>query len=282
MSRRSLIICFSALAAMIVMIVAAVAFLYDGDEGPAPVASRYALAHAVPPNAVMVCFLSEASEISSPLISSFGFPKELSEFFASGNSKGIAGRPMALSMHYSGYLAPLYVFDAGPASSSLSEDASSLMDFARQNGFHTEHVNCAELAPASPLASRSLVLVAKTKVQISISKTHLKEGKSLMDAVGFVSAAQEAPEDVLFVPYEHARVLFEKVASRAWFRKRYPAEDVSAEYSAAAGFFQSLSGWTALSLEHDNDFECIQHYSGGSDFMSVLNHEAPGLSLIHI
>ena len=101
MSRRSLIICFSALAAMVVMIVAAVAFLYNDDEGPAPVASRYALAHAVPPNAVMVCFLSEASEISSPLISSFGFPKELSEFFASGNSKGIAVRPMALSMHYS-------------------------------------------------------------------------------------------------------------------------------------------------------------------------------------
>lgn len=278
MSRRSLIICFSALAAMVVMIVAAVAFLYNDDEGHAPVASRYALAHAVPPNAVMVCFLSEASEISSPLISSFGFPKELSEFFASGNSKGIAGRPMALSMHYSGSLAPLYVFDAGAASSSASADAALLLDFVRQRGFQAEHVNCAELAPAGPLASRSLVLVAKTKVQISISKSHIKEGKSLMDAVGFIPAAQDAPEDVMFFPYEHAKILFEKAASKALFKKCYPAKDVSEQYSAVAGFFKSLSGWAALSLERDKEIECIQHYSEGSDFMSVMNHGAPGVS----
>jgi hypothetical protein len=278
MSRRFLIFCFSALAAMVVMIVAAVAFLYRGEEELPPMDARYALAHAVPSNAVMVCFLSEASSLSSPLLSSSGFSGLLADYLNSEPAGSIAGRPMALSMHYSGTLAPLYVFDAGPASSTVPDDASALIAFAEGEGFYAEFVNCSQLAPSGPLASRSLVLVARTKVQISMSKNHLVEGRSIMDAEGYAAAAHSAPADVVFIPFENARILFEKAVSRKSFRKRYP-DEAGKEYSAAASFFQSLSGWASLSLEHERSFESIQHYSE-SDFMCVLENDTPAVSAV--
>lgn len=277
MSRRSLIFCFSALAAMILVIVAAVAFLYREDSERVPVEIRYSLAYAVPSNAVMVTFLSEASSLASPLFSTFEFPGDLAEFISSGKAGSIAGRPMAMSMHYSGALTPLYVFDAGGASDSPSSDAVGLIDFFRQHGFQAEHVNCSGLASSGALSSRSLVVAAKTKAQLSICRNHLCEGKSIVDVSGFADAVEGARGDVMLVPYESSKVLFEKAVSRSYFRNRYK-KDASAEYSAAASFFSSLSGWSVLNLDYSGSFECIHDYADGSDFMSVLDHDAPAVS----
>ena len=280
MSRRSLIFCFSALAAMILVIVAAVAFLYREDTGErVPVGTRYSLAYAVPSNAVMVTLLSEASSLASSLFSAFEFPAELAEFLSSGKAGDIAGNPMAMSMHYSGSLTPLYVFDAGVASDSPSSDAVGLIDFFLQHGFQAEHVNCSELAPSGALASRSLVVAAKTNAQISICRNHLCEGESVMDVSGFADAVKNARGDVLLVPYESAKVLFEKVVSRSYFRKRFP-KDASAEYSAAASFFSSLSGWSVMNLDREGTFVCVHDYAEGSDFMSVLDHASPAVSSV--
>lgn len=277
MSRKSLIFCFTALAAMIVMIVAAVAFLYRDDQKRIPIESRYALSYAVPSNAVVVCFLSEASSVSSPLFSSFGFPAALSDFFSAGGAGNIARNPMALSLHYSGSLTPLYVFDAGPASDAVSEEASALMEFGRQNGFNAEYVNCAGYGSECPLAGRSIVLISKTKAQINLSKSHLKEGKSLMDVEGFAAVAQTAPEDVLFVPYSQAKTLFEKSVSTSCFRKRFD-RSAGKEYSAAASFFGSFAGWMTIEVGDGHSFSIVQNYSQGSDFMSVLDHDSPSVS----
>ena len=263
MSRRYLIFCFSALAAMIVMIVAAVAFLYREDKKLAPIESRYALAYALPSNAVTVCFLSEASSLSSPLLSSFEFPGALAEFFDSGMAGEFAKKPMALSLHYTGSLAPLYVFDAGSASEA-SADADELMDFARQKGFQAEFVDCSEIGHEGPLASRSLVLIAKTRTQINLSKSHMKEGRSMMDVEGFVSIAKDAPEDVVFIPYEHAKGLLQT--------------SLKSKYSHVASFFQSLAGWAKISIRNDRSFECVHDYAQGSDFMSVMDHDAPAVT----
>lgn len=277
MSRRSLIFCFSALAAMILVIVAAVAFLYREDSERVPAEIRYSLAYAVPSNAVMVTFLSEASSLASPLFNAFGFSRELADYLSSGNAGSIAGNPMAMSMHYSGSLTPLYVFDAGGASESPSSDALKLTDFFNQHGYQTEHVNCAEFAQGGALASRSLIVAAKTKAQLSICRNHLCEGESIMDVRGFAEAVKDARGDVMLIPYESAKVLFEKAVSRSYFRKRFP-KDASAEYSAAASFFSSLSGWSVMNLDHQGSFECVHDYAEGSDFMSVLDHASPAVS----
>lgn len=265
MSRRYLIFCFSALAAMIVMIVAAVAFLYRDDQKPFAESSGHSLAYAVPSNAVMAVFLSEASELSLPLLSSFDFNASLHEFLKSGR-EGIARNPVAISLHYSGSLTPLYVFDAGSATDNVPSDAAALVDFALEKGFQAEYVNCSILTSSGPLASRSLVLMAKTKTQINLCKSHIKENRSILDAAGFAHVAKEAPEDVVFMQFDQSKALLQNVLKR--------------KYSYASSFFQTFAGWSALSLEHDRTFTFIPEYTVDSDFMSVLDHDAPNASSV--
>ena len=109
MSRKSLILCLSILGALIVGTGIAVAFLYKGvepDNGKktSKVVSqdRYRLLAAVPSDAVLVACFSD---------------------------KGPQERPMAVSMHYSGKLLPLYVYDAGlpGETGDLSDEASQLI-----------------------------------------------------------------------------------------------------------------------------------------------------------
>ena len=280
MNRQSLIYCLSALAAMVVVIVAGTAVLYHKDtKSNKSVDDKYGLAYAVPANAVAVFFLSEASDLDSPVFASFDFPSRLAEYLQDDQSGKMGDSRMVISLHYAGSLAPLYVFDAGLSSDEVSDSAVRLMDFARENGFCAQYVNCSELAPDSPLAMRSLVIIAKTNAQINVSKNQLAGGVSLMDAAGFRSAARNASEDALFISYDHARVLFEKTASRKSFDDRY-SKRASAEYSAMASFFSAFASWAAVDLSKSHDLDIVQTYSETSDFMSVMAHASPSVSRV--
>ena len=277
MSRRSLILCLIALAAMVVMIVAAVAFLYRDQKPALPVGSRYKLAYAVPSNAVMTCFLSDASKLSSPALSTFDLHKDLAEFLKSDAAGSIGKSPMAVSLHYSGTLAPMYIFDAGEATSTASAGAEALVKFAQEHGYQAEVVDCSELAPEGPLSSNVIVLMAKTKTQISIAKSHLSETRSIMDTPGFVEAAKSAPADAVLFSYGNAKILYERAALRSYFTKRFPSSG-SSEYSATATFFNKMAQWGVLSLDEDYAFDFVHEYVHGSDFMSVMSHEAVSIS----
>ena len=280
MNRQSLIYCLSALAAMILVIVAGTAVLYRHDSpSNKSIEFKYGLAYAVPANAVAVFFLSDPSQLDSPVFSSFDFPQTLAEYFKDDQAGEIAERRMSLSLHYAGSLAPLYIFDAGLSSDEVPESAERLMNFVRENGFCAQYVNCSELAPDSPLASSSLVIVAKTNAQINVSKNQLAGGVSLMDTAGFREAAAEASEDALFVSYEHARVLFEKSASRKSFEKRY-SKRASAEYSAMASFFSTFASWSVVDLSDMHDLDIVQTYAEKSDFMAVMAHASPSVSKV--
>lgn len=278
MSRKAWISVFAVMAAMVIVMVAGTHFLYRKDSRNfKPVDERYGLAYAVPANAVAVFFFSEAENISSPVLSSFDFPKKLSDFLQSGKAGRLAGSRMALSLHYTGSLTPLYVIDAGPCSDKPSAGADSLMCFAQKNGLVAEFVNCATLAPESHLASRSLILLAKTNSQIRVSKRHLSEGSSFLDSSGLREAAADSPEDVLFLSYAHARVLFEKAVSREHFVNRYDRL-ASSQYSLMASFFSTFADWGTVDLSSHQDFSIVQHYTGTSGFMGVLSHDSPSVS----
>lgn len=280
MNRQSLIYCLSALAAMIVVIVAGTAVLYRQDSpSNKSIENKYGLAYAVPANAVAVFFLSDASELGAPIFASFDFPSRLADYFQNGNAGEIANNRMLISLHYAGSLAPLYVFDAGSASENPSASSESLMAFARENGFCAQHVNCSDLAPDSPLSSRSLVIMAKTNSQINVSKNQLIGGASLMDAAGFEDAALTASDDALFIAFDHARVLFEKSASRNFFENRY-SKLASSEYSAMAAFFSTFASWGVVDLSDSRNLDIVQKYSETSDFMAVLAHKSPSVSKV--
>lgn len=278
MSRKSIIFCLTALAAMVVMIVAAVAFLYRDEESAGPVQSRYDLAYAIPSNAVMVCFLADASSLSSPVMSSFAFHRDLAEFLNSDAAGSLSGSRMAVSLHYSGSLAPFYVLDAG-ASDAASASVQALVGFAASNGYNAEFVKCSDLVSSGPLVSQSLVLMAKTKAQLSIAKSHIREGRSVMDAPGFTDIAQNAPQEAAFFSYDQAKVLFEKSVQRSYYQNRF-SRSASEEYSNSASFFRSLAQWGSIALDNDHVFELIHRYDPVHSYMAVLDHSSPSVSEI--
>ncbi len=275
MSRKSLTYFLIAIAATLVVV--AVAFLRYDSEEESTEHEVSCLTYAVPSNAVMVSFLSEARNLQHPIFTSFDFAGRIAAFVAEGNAGVIADRPAALSLQYSGELAPLYVFDAGEASDVLSPGVEALMDFVRRNGFQAEYVNCSTLAPGSAVSSRSLVLVARTNTQISTSKRHLSEGSSINDASGFADAVAVSSENSMMISYEHVRTLFEKGFSRQAFNDRY-GKRASHEYSAAASFVSTFGDWAVLDLGAASGLHFVQTYASSSDFMSVMSHPAPSVS----
>ena len=114
MNRKSLIMCMAALGAMLLAMVIAIAVLYhDGDRKETKVEPRYELFQAVPSDAVAMACLARVSDVSLPAFSGFGFLYTLSDAVSQGQFATLAESPMAVSLHYSGKLSPLYIFDVG-------------------------------------------------------------------------------------------------------------------------------------------------------------------------
>ena len=155
MSRRSLIICLAVLAAMILGVGVAVAVLYsDSDKtkterrSAVPDQERYMLLPAIPADAVLVACMSDLKDLSSSAFSGFPFTAALADSVSSGGFRSIASSRIAMSMHFSGKLQTLYVFDVGKASSDPSADASSLAAFARKHGLSATYEEFQEYAGA--------------------------------------------------------------------------------------------------------------------------------------
>ena len=241
MSRNSLILCLSILAALIVGTGIAVAFLYKGvepDNGKktSKVVSqdRYRLLAAVPSDAVLVACFSD---------------------------KGPQDSPMAISLHYSGKLLPLYVYDAGMPTETgePSADASQFVRELEGKGFVVSTVT----------EGRIMVIASKSEVLVQSALRHLGKSMSVMDAPGFADACGLVTgNDVLFISNEHASYLMPAVFTRT--------------YSAYSGFVSRLSEWTAFDItEAGNRFSSdgsVVYDSDASEFMTVLQNSEPSVS----
>lgn len=239
MSRKSLILCLSVLAVLVVGTGLAVAFLYSGVESSKPAKSskvasqdRYRLLAAVPSDAVLVACFSD---------------------------KGMLDSRMAVSMHYSGKLLPLYVYDAGKASELPSDAAASLIDSLVRKGLTARYA----------VADRSMVIASESEALVQSSLRHLDKSMSVMDAPGFTEASDlVSSDDVLIVSNIHASYLLPAV-----FTKKY------ASYS---GFMSRLSDWTAFDIsEGGRTFSMdgsVVYDSDAAEFMTVLQNAQPSVS----
>ncbi|MBR2163046.1 MAG: hypothetical protein IJ954_04120, partial [Bacteroidales bacterium] len=173
MSRKSLILCLAALAVLILGTGVAVAFLYSGLDSDAKTMSsqvsdqsRYMLLSAVPSDAVLVaCFAKE----------------------------GMLDSKVAVSMHYSGKLMPLYIYDAGKASQVPSDEAAVLLDELQKKGMTVEYVDCSEAAGGNgKISERSIVVASESDVLVQSALRHLGRSMSVLDAPGFTGASSLA------------------------------------------------------------------------------------------
>ena len=243
MSRKSLILCLSVLAFLIIGTGLAVGFLYKGagpDKGTKTVRvadqERYRLLTAVPSDAVLVaCF----------------------------SGKGIHDSRMAVSLHYSGKLLPLYIYDAGKPSSdgNLSEDALQLMSDLEGCG----------LSVARAVSGRAMVIASESEVLVQSALRHLDKSMSVLEAPGFAEATSlVSGSDVVFVSNAHASYLMPAVFTR--------------KYSSYSGFVSRLSDWTVFDMSKSGKSFGLDgtfaYDADASEFMTVLQKSEPSVSSV--
>lgn len=241
MSRKSLILCLSVLAVMVVGTAVAVAFLYRGvdtgkDKKTVKVVDqdRYRLLAAVPSDAVLVACFSE---------------------------RGPLGSRMAVSLHYSGKLLPFYVYDAGKPSEVPSEAAAMLVDSLERKGLAAEYA----------VGGRSMVVASESEVLVRSALRHLDKSMSVMDATGFAEAVGlVSGKDVLFVSNVHASYLMPAV-----FTKKYSSYSGFVSRQSDWTAFDMTGTDRKFSLNGSVVFE-----GEPSEFMTVLQKSVPASSSV--
>lgn len=286
MSRKTIILFCAVLAMMTAGVAAGVAVLYSSDNGGSaevPDESRYLLLPAVPADAVAVCCLSSADMLAASVFSGFEVPEALCSKLEAGDFGRFSSARVSLSLHYSGKLVPLYVFDAGRSGDTPSEDASALMAFFAGMGFHADYVDCSSLSSSKKIAGRSLVIAGETGTIVKSSVRHLEQSLSVMEAAGFAEAASKAEgEDVVFLSNSRIKPVFSAVFSRAYFKEVF-ASKANEAYSDYAGFCGAVADWTVLSIK-ERSGEQLHLYGtpvygqDASAFMSVLEKSAGSVS----
>lgn len=278
MSRKSLILCLAIVAGMILGVGAAVAILYSDGSGKqarsgniVPDQERFLLLPAVPADAVAVACFSDVTNAAEGLLGGVAFADSL---HARRNSmKSIASARMAVSLHYSGKLHALYVFDAGKASSEQSEGAAALVALASEMGMNSEYVDCSSFSEGDrDIYKRSLVLVSDSEALVKSSLRHLEQSVSVMQAAGFDEAASSVSGgDLIFFANSHAKTLMGGI-----FAKRNSAHN---------SFVTSFAQWTVAGITKSDKSGTYLTASAvygkdASNFMSVLSKSEPAVSKV--
>lgn len=280
MNRKSVIFCLSVLAVMLVGIGIAVAVLYSGVDGgrtrgksAVPDQERFLLLPAVPADAALVACLSDVGDAVSGLLSGFAFPSALADTVSKGGFRSIASSSMVVSLHFSGDIQSLYVFNVGKSAVEPSDDAIALMDFAEDQGMVVEYVDCKEITDGSrDIGRRSLVLASDSEALVRSAVRHLEKSVSVMDADGFAEAsASVSGKDLVFFSNMHAKVLMSKMFSRR-YASHYPFVASLAKWTVADIAKADMSGiFASMAPVFDND---------PSEFMTVLSASEPSVSKV--
>lgn len=273
MSRKSLIICLSVLAVMLLGIGVAIAILYSGtdDEGNAvPDQDRYLLLPAIPADAVLAGCFSNLGDAMGGLLKGFDFPAEVADAAAAGSFNEISSSRVAVSLHYNGELKVLYVVDAGKASVQPSDGVQAFMDFARSGKMAVEYVDCSSAAGGRDILQHSVILVSDSDLLIQSAARHLENGISIMDATGFADASSSVSgNDVVFISNAHSKALMSGMFTRA-YAGRYP-------------FIADFADWTAIDLTGCDDtgiyadISAVYSANDPSCFMNVLEKQQPAV-----
>ena len=201
MGRKSLILAMAVLIVIFMALGGAVAFLYSdtetiGRERRISLDDACSCLIAVPSDAALVACGSAAEDICSGMLSSFDIPDSLAHSIASGALTSLQKCPMAVSLHYSGKLIPLYVFDVD----DLSETAETLLEERLSD------LGC------FTLKNKHFLLASVSETLVKSSSRHIDSGVSVVDAPGFAEAIRRMDgRELIFVPHMHVRKLLSSV-----------------------------------------------------------------------
>ena len=249
MNKKTLVALIVIASLLFAGIAAGVFFLYKGDSGKrgpstgkTDAVAQFPLLRAVPSDAVAIlcsgsvrdgsALLTDGTKAFSALIldgkkdSCATFVRRLAEEVDGGSLAPLRSRPMALSIHYSGSLAPLLLFGLPEA----SVDSSALvMDLRRM----AEGCGLASAFRASDGAPVLAVSASETLVNSSVR--HQDEGLSIMANKDFSNCLKGVSgKDALFLSHTYAGKLLQGFFLRPVYRH--------------ADFFKTVASWTVISM----------------------------------
>lgn len=253
MSRKTIIICLAILAAMVGLITLGVAFLYSGTdtkrvEYKVADNSQFLLLPAVPTDALVVGCFSDPSPILPEIVADNGFTSALV-------SSGVKVENMVVSLHFSGKVRPLYIFDA-------ENNSDAILAAAQSSDLYSESFDCASLTLERKLAGRTIILVSSSKDVVKSSIRHLKAGESVIKIGDFAMASNMVSgKNLLFVSNAHSHNLLPSF--------------LVGKYAKCTDFMRRLSDWVAFDLSDISETKtvlsgCFVSDSDEPDVMSVF------------
>ena len=261
MSKKTLIFCLAVLTAMFLALGIAISFLYSGT-GNGGRRSKVSLKGsdgclaAIPSDAVLVVGSSRLDNACRGFLSSYRLPDSLYAAIRRGGLNSLKRCPVAVSLHYSGKLIPLYIFDVDGVSETsfelLREKVSELGCVSQKHG--------------------SYFLASESDALVKSASRHLDIKVSIIDAPGFADAMTSVEGDMLlYVPNLHIRRLLTSVGGSTLSR-----------YSA---FLERFADWGtfAVSDEQETSFSVkgsFVHEGEADEFISVFDDCQPAVSCV--
>lgn len=252
MSKKSVIICISALLLLMALVAVAVIHLYSNPSGEIqtfPKAETGSITgpkifSAIPADAVIILhsrqfrtaidLINDRTGVTGELVAG---REDFSKFFAAlknSSLRSLDNSPSTVSLHYSGSLMPLLIVDIG-SSTDTTAALKIVLAAAKEASLASMVIDCKKSKPGS-----SLLLVSPSETLITSSRHHIESGSSVYDKSYFSDVAPLPSGRVsLYIANDQAnRVMTSYMTKRA---------------SAQSSFFSRFSSWTALSLDSSSE-----------------------------
>ncbi len=292
MNKKSIIVCISALLLLALLVVGAVTVLYSGKKPDTAMSeteafdkasSRLPMLCAVPSDAAMVLYGKSLKSLVSAMgdstyfigslfLGSSGnsfskFITETGKMLGDGEINSIKGSSAAISMHYSGTLAPLLIIDSGKMPKDSTSGIWKLFELADTLGVSHAVVNSGDdSAPA--LKRKVLSVFSPAESLVHSSERNVSGNTSVLNSDACARLAASATSDLsIFVNNEYSTKL--------------SASFLSGQYRKYASFFKNYAEWSLLGIcDMDDRSLSLEGYaesvSSPAYFSNIYGNIRPG------
>lgn len=263
MNKRTLLICISALSALVILVAGAVTLLYSekssvnspsADELYEIAASSRPVMNAIPSDAAMILHCStmmDGIDVVTDTTWTFGsmfsgsrksnFRKFLSRvsMLVGDEARALRNSEMAVSMHYSGNIVPLMLVSASGFPKDSTKGEWSIVRAADSARIaYRIFDNAGDCAPA--LKRKTVLAFSPSETLVMSAGRNLEAGTSVLkDEECAAAVASVGNESAIFVNHSYSG----KIVS-SFFASKLRGQ---------AGFLKSFADWTALTINDMTD-----------------------------
>ena len=285
MNKRTLLICISALSALVILVAGAVTLLYSekssvnspsADELYEIAASSRPVMNAIPSDAVMILHCSTMRDCIDVVFSGSGksnFLKFLSRVstLVGDEARALKNSEMAVSMHYSGNIVPLMLVSVSGFPKDSTKGEWSIVRAADSARIaYRIFDNAGDCTPT--LKRKTVLAFSPSETLVMSAGRNLESGTSVLkDEECAAAVASVGNESAIFVNHSYSG----KIVS-SFFASKLRGQ---------AGFLKSFADWTALTINDMTDKRLAlsgtsASFESPAFFSNLYKGIAPGTSTV--